>query len=205
VGRQLQQPLFFIDVPESLGSATPVDTANELLAEALMASFRGMPRLTVINSYTALESFANAVFAQLKTAVLIGQNVPKEYAEQVVEDHRSKHRNDASFLFHSGIKLASGKSLREENQQLYDEVMKIQQLRHRVAHTGYKPALSEARNAHKMCCEAVQWFSGLAGFPVKRLRPELTSSTQTLVAGVGTSDNLVKTTTINSINLKESL
>lgn len=185
VGRGLHQPVFFMTPPSSVEAETPLDTANELLAEALMASYRGMPRLTVINSYTALESFANVCYSQLKSAQLVAKGVDKEYAAEVVESHRVKHRNDASFLYHSGIKSASNRSFREERQSAYDEVMKLQQLRHRVAHTGCKPTLDEARDAHKLCCEVVQWFSEVAGFPVKPLRPAPEDSGQGFVAGLG--------------------
>jgi hypothetical protein len=47
-------------------------------------------------------------------------------------------------------------------------------MRHRVAHTGYKPTLDEAREAHKVCCEAVRWFAGVGGMPVKPMLPEAT-------------------------------
>ena len=50
VGRQLQNPAFVMDVPESVEGATPLDAANELLAESLMSLYRGMPRLTVLNA-----------------------------------------------------------------------------------------------------------------------------------------------------------
>jgi hypothetical protein len=185
IGRQLQQPTFFMQVPDSIESTTALDVINELLAEALMASYRGMPRLTVINSYTALESYANLLFSQLQVANLVANNVPREYAEQTVQDHRLRHRNDASFLFHSGIKTASGHSLLEEDNTRYDSVMKIQQLRHRVAHTGHKPSLSEAREAHLDCCEAVRWFSTIAGLAAKPLRPSPGDSVNGFVAGLG--------------------
>lgn len=186
LGRQLQQPIFFMNIPDAAESVSPLDVANELLAEALMASYRGMPRLTVINSYTALESFANSVFAQMQTARLISNGVDKEYAESVVEDHRSRHRNDASFLYHSGIKTASGKSLKEENEYLYDAVMRTREIRHKVAHTGHKPSLNEAREVHRFCCEAVQWLTAVAGLPVKPLRPAPEDSSNGFVANLGT-------------------
>src|SRR5262245_2338440 len=83
LGRQLQQPTFFMEPPAMLDAATPLDTTNELLAEALMALYRGMPRLTVVNSYTALESLANVVYSEGRVAQLLANNVPKEYAESV--------------------------------------------------------------------------------------------------------------------------
>jgi|GEM_PF-4677972 len=48
----------------------------------------------------------------------------------------------------------------------------FQKMRHRVAHTGYKPTLDEAREAHKVCCEAVRWFSGVGGMTVKPMLPD---------------------------------
>src|SRR5262249_47742687 len=39
MARKLQQPTFFIEPPTNLQSESPLDTANELLAEALMALY----------------------------------------------------------------------------------------------------------------------------------------------------------------------
>lgn len=138
-GRHLSNPLFAMDVPAQNESAEPMDTANELLAEALMSLFRGMPRLAVLNSYTAVESFANVVFATSKIERLVANNVPREIAEEVVEDERKRHRTEASFLYHRGMKSATDRSLHDERKDLYSELLKLQDLRHRVAHTGYKP------------------------------------------------------------------
>jgi hypothetical protein len=54
--------------------------------------------------------------------------------------------------------------------QLADDL--LQKMRHRVAHTGYKPTMDEAREAHKLCCEAVRWFAGVGGMPVKPMLPD---------------------------------
>ena len=44
------------------------DLANELLAEAQLSLFRRLPRLAVLNSFTAVETLANSVFKQVRTA-----------------------------------------------------------------------------------------------------------------------------------------
>ena len=56
----------------------------------------------------------------------------------------------------------------EEDKSKYDYLLKLQELRHKVAHTGYRPTVEEARDAQRICSEAVQWFAGVAGLPVKR-------------------------------------
>ncbi len=172
LGRQLQNPAFVIDVPESVEGSSPLDAANELLAESLMSLYRGMPRLTVLNAYTAVESLANTVFTATKVAMLLGHNVPREVAERFVEEERDRHKTEPHFLFNKGIKDASGRSLMEEDKEQYDALIRLQKLRHRVAHTGYKPTLDEAREAHKTCCEAVRWFAGVGGMPVKPMLPD---------------------------------
>lgn len=176
VGRHLQHPTFVMEVPDSIDDESPMDAANELLAEALMSLYRGMPRLTVLNSYTAVESLANVVFSTTKIAKLVSNNMPKDMAEETVEDERKRHRTEGQFLYHKGIKAASGRSLLEENKQQYDALLKLQELRHKVAHTGYKPTHEEAQTAHKVCCETAQWLAGVAGFPVKLLVPDAASS-----------------------------
>jgi hypothetical protein len=172
LGRQLQNPAFVMDVPGPIDASSPLDAANELLAESLMSLYRGMPRLTVLNAYTAVESLANAVFTATKVAMLLGHNVPKEVAERLVEEERDRHKTEPHFLFNKGIKDASGRSLMEEDKEQYDAVLRLQKMRHRVAHTGYKPTLDEAREAHKVCCEAVRWFAGVGGMPVKPMLPD---------------------------------
>jgi len=176
LGRHLQRPTFVIEVPASVESDSPMDAANELLAEALMSLFRGMPRLTVLNAYTAVESLANIVFSRTKVAKLVSNNMPKEMAEETVEDERKRHRTEGNFLYHRGIKSASDRSLLEENKHQYDALLRLQDLRHKVAHTGYKPTTDEAREAHKVCCEAAQWLAGVAGFSTKPLLPDASAS-----------------------------
>lgn len=176
LGRQLQRPMFVMDVPATIEGDSPLDTANELLAEALMSLVRGRPRLAVLNAYTAVESLANAVFTLTKVAKLLASNVPLEMARELVEDQREKHRTDPQFLYGRGIKDASGRSIMEENKQQYDALLQLQKMRHRVAHTGYKPTLDEAQEAHKLCCEAVQWFAAVSNLAVKPLLPDASAS-----------------------------
>src|SRR5262249_27719514 len=136
LGRQLQNPAFVMDVPDAVESSSVLDAANELLAESLMSFYRGMPRLTVLNAYTGVESLANVVFASTKVSMLRGHNVPKEVAERLVEEERERHRTEPHFLFNKGIKDAAGRSLMEEDKDQYDALLRLQKMRHRVAHTG---------------------------------------------------------------------
>jgi hypothetical protein len=176
LGRHLQRPTFVMEVPTTVESGSPMDAANELLAEALMSLFRGMPRLTVLNAYTAVESLANVVFSRTKVAMLVSNNMPQAMAEEIVEDERKRHRTEGNFLYHRGIKTASGRSLLEENKTQYDALLRLQELRHKVAHTGYKPTTDEAREAQKVCCETAQWLAGVAGFSTKPLLPDASAS-----------------------------
>jgi hypothetical protein len=184
MGRQLQHPAFFIDVPQQVDSTSPLDATNELLAESLMSIHRGMTRLAVLNAYTALESFGNVVFTRTKVALMVSKHVPEDYATEIVEDERKRHRTEGNFLFHRGIKAASGRSLMEEDKSKYDYLLKLQELRHKVAHTGYRPTVEEARDAQRICSEAVQWFAGVAGLPVKPLMPRKEESVPRVSAAV---------------------
>ena len=190
LGSNLQKATFFIEPPTNLETTSPLDTTNELLAEALMGLYRGMPRQTVVTSYTALESLANVVYSKTRVAALIANSVQPEYSKSLVADELKRHRTDVNFLFHGGIKSASGRSLMDENQQQYAAVTKTYELRNRIAHAGYKPSKEEAREAHQLCCEVVQWLAGVGGLPVKPLvsAPADTSQgfTATIIGGCHT-------------------
>jgi hypothetical protein len=175
IARRLQHPLFQLnldDVDErGMGDASAVETANELLAEAQMSLFRGLPRLTVLNAYGAVEALANAVFRKRKIEMLLSHNVPLEIAEPMVEEDRQRHRTEPSFLYHSGLKSACGRSLMEEDKDKYDKLLGLQKLRHEVAHKGIKLESEVARDGHRLACECTIWLSEVGGFRVKPLLP----------------------------------
>jgi hypothetical protein len=174
IGRRLQGPTFFMEPPQALETISPIDTANELLAEALMSLYRGVPRMTVLISYSAVELLANVVYGRARAAQLTADGVPLAYAEHIEELERK--REDAAFLFHAGIEKASGRSFLREQKQQYDALCEVKKLRNKVAHSGYKPTLDEARAAHKLCCEAVRWYADVGKLPVKPLLPDATAS-----------------------------
>ncbi len=175
LARRLQHPIFFLDPQESTeeqpASYQLIEATNELLAEAQMSLFRGLPRLTVLNSYGAVEVLANTVFKKVKTEMLEANNVPSHIAESVVEEERQRHKTEPSFLFHRGLKDCCDRSLCDEDKEKYDALVELQRTRHKVAHTGHKPSSDEARAGHKLACECVQWLAGVGGLPVKPLLP----------------------------------
>lgn len=200
-GRQLQQPMFTMEPPTQVDDTSAMATTNELLAEAMMSLLRGMPRLAVLNSYTAVESLANVVFLQTKVAMLVGNNVPPEIAHTLVEDERKRHRTDPAFLYHKGMKSACGRSLMEENQAQYDALLKLQEMRHKVAHTGYKPTADEARAAHKTCCEVATWLAEIAGFETKGMLP----TTENTYSGFSTAFKDAQVQNESEVQLLRSL
>ena len=171
-GRHLNRPLFYIDVPPQTEGSGPIDVANELLAEALVSTFRGSTRLAVLNAYAAAEQLANVVFTERRTADLLSHNVPSDYAAKLVDTERKPKRTDAQFLFHQGLKSACGRSLLDERKNLFTEIVRVQDVRHKVAHTGYRPSVDEAKEAHATCCDAVIWLADVGGYPAKPLVPE---------------------------------
>jgi hypothetical protein len=122
-----------MEPPTALQSQSPVDTANELLAEALMS------------------------------------------------------------LYHRGLKKASGRSLMEEKKQQYDALLSLQQIRHNVAHIGYKPTFDEAQKGHRLCCEVLQWLARVGGYPVKPLLSNPADSSSGIVASVAACSLTVPT------------
>lgn len=161
-----------MDPPSTIPDNPPFDIANELLAESLMAHFRGLYRLSVLNAYAAVESLANAMFLKFRTAELVADGLNANKAEEVAEKERQHIKLDFVHLFHKGIMELTTHSLCKEKKSTYDELQKVQTLRHRVAHSGFKPSKDEAKNAHKLCCEVVQWFASVAGVSVPPLYPE---------------------------------
>ena len=164
-------PLFWMDEPTA-GASTPMDVTNEMLAEALLSIHRGVPRLGVLNSYAAVEQLANALYLKLKTAQLTASGMAAADAEAEAERIRRPSRTDASFLFNSGLKDASGRSLLDDDKTKYDALHTIQKLRHQIAHTGHRPSTQEALDAHHLCCECVEWLAGVGGLPAKPLYPK---------------------------------
>ena len=171
MGSQLRHPAFTMQPPEESEQTSPIDVSNELLAEAQMSLFREATRLSLLNSYAAAELLANSVYTQTMVANLISKSVPKEFAEQWVEEKRKKNRTDAKFLFHQGLVEACGRSYENDKRDSYYKLLGIQELRHKVAHTGYRPTTAEAKDAHKIFVDAVQWLCAVAGMPVKPLFP----------------------------------
>jgi hypothetical protein len=171
IGRQLRLPFFEADL-KKVAYPPDLDLANELLAEAHVSLFRSIPRLAVLNSFTAVETLANSVFGRLRSAQLVKYGVPEKDAEEIADGERRANRTDERYLLNTGLQKMVGRSLAIENKALYDEILKLEkQIRHTVAHKGIRPTMDEARNCHRVCCEVVRWLSEVAGYPNKPLVP----------------------------------
>jgi hypothetical protein len=176
IARQLRSPIFLADL-QQVKFPPEVDLANELLAEAQLSIFRRLPRLAVMNSFTALETMANFVFKSARTNQLTGFGVPSEQAEKIAEDERHSHRTDEKFLLHAGLQNAAARSLATENKALYDEMLSLEKdVRHKVTHRGVQPDVTEAKRSFKCACEVVRWLCGVAGLPQKPMNPPLDKS-----------------------------
>ncbi len=172
LARQLHQPLCHLPFQPDNGQPTPADLANELLAEAQLSLFRGMTRSAVINSFVAVESLANIVFKAKKLESLVTAGISAFDAEQAAESERYNHRIEISFLVHRGLKDCCGRSYFVETQKKYEELLKLQDARHKVAHAGHLPTKADAEAAHLLGCETVQWLCGVVGYPVRPLLPD---------------------------------
>ena len=172
LARQLRTPLFVTKLDISGAVPADLDLANELLAEAQFAIFRRMPRLAVINSFTALETLANSVFKRERRQQLIGWGVPEHEAEAIAENERRANRTREKFLLGAGISHACSRSLLLENKTLYDEILRLEEkVRHGVVHKGTQPAIIEAKAAFRACCKGVRWLCDVAGYPKKEMVP----------------------------------
>ena len=172
LARQLHKPLCHLPFQPDNSQPTSADLANELLAEAQLSLFRGMNRSAVINSFVAVESLANIVFKKKKLESLVTAGQSELDAEQAAESERKKHRTEISFLVHRGLNECCGRSYFFEMQTKYDELLKLQDARHKVAHAGHLPTKADAEAAHLLGCETVQWLCGVVGIPVRPLLPD---------------------------------
>ncbi len=171
VARQLKVPLFTVDPEETTQLDPAVDLANGLLAEAQMALFRRLLRLTVLNSCAAVEGLANHVYKQKRLAQLAGDGMNQSEAEELAETDRRQHRTDEKFLLHKGMKDACEHSLFEEKKDLYDEFLRWEEIRHQTAHAGLTPTKEDAESCFKICCDVVSWLCHLAGYSAKPIQP----------------------------------
>ncbi len=170
--RQLRAPLFVTNLAP-LVVPPELDLANELLAEAQLAIFRRLPRLAVLNSFTAIETLANAVYRLKRNQQLSGWGVPESDAESIAEHERKAHRTDEKFLLNSGMQGVAARSLFTEDQKTYESIIRLEEkCRHSVVHRGTKPSIDEAKEAFKVCCVGARWLSDVAGFPIKDLLPK---------------------------------
>jgi hypothetical protein len=168
--RQLRAPLFLADLQNVAQMPPELDLANELLAEAQLAIFRRVPRLAVLNSFTAIETLANSIYRSQRVSQLVGWGVPSDDAEAIAENERKGHRTDEKFLFGSGMKSATGRSLVEENKKLFDDLIGLEEkIRHQVSHRGLRPTIDEARAIVVACCEGVRWLCDVGGLPKKEM------------------------------------
>lgn len=178
LARQLQVPLFVFDFKSLPNEPDHVSLAHELLAEAQVALFRGLLRLAVINSFTALETLSNFVFKQQRLKQLKKWGVPEAEATVIAEDERKDHRSDERFLLGEGMKKATGRSLFQESKALYESLLKLEkEVRHEVVHRGIRPDKAKAKEAFRSCCEGVRWLCDVGGFHVKPLSPDFKAHT----------------------------
>jgi hypothetical protein len=126
----------------------------------------------VINSYQAVESLANVVYARKQIEKLVAQGSSQEDAEAETEKLRRKHRVGIKFLVHYGLFDACARSRSCEEKQLYDAVCELNKLRHAVAHAGRKPSATEAEAAHVLCCQVVRWHCEVGSLPVRPMMPD---------------------------------
>jgi hypothetical protein len=171
LARHLQKPMFFLDVPDSDVEGI-MSVTNELLAEAMMSLYRGMPRMTVLSAYGAIESLARNVLIKRTIEALDKKSTPPDVAKDYAERLVAGKKMDLSYLFHSELNKQCGRSLCNEHKDMFDRLQKLQQLRNAVAHEGHKPTKDEARDGHRLSCEVAQWLAEVGGYEVKPLLPQ---------------------------------
>lgn len=171
LARQLRVPLFTVDFPEDEFVPAQLSLANELLAESQMSIFRRLPRLTVLNACAAVEILANWVYKQKRYAQLVDEGHDEIEAEAMADDDRKRSRTDETFLLHSGLRKACGRSLCKEHKALYDAFLRHESERHQTAHRGQRPAMEAAKSCFHHCCEVVRWLCTVAALPTKPMLP----------------------------------
>jgi hypothetical protein len=170
VARNLQVPLFVMEkLDEEVDGV--VEGTNELLAEAMVSLMRGTTRLTVLNSYGAVENLAQTILVKARAANLRVEGVPDAVAIRLAEDALARKKLDANELYHSVMRAETGRSLHDEKKPEYDALLGLQKIRHDVAHRGYRPTADQARGGHRTACEVARWLCEVGGYPVKAMTP----------------------------------
>lgn len=172
LARQLHQPLCTLQLDNPVTLPAPLELSHELLAEAQVALFRGLLRTTVLNSYQAVESFANHIFKKKQIAAFEAAGKSAVDAETEAEGIRKDNRTKIKFLTHVGLEPVSGRSLFREEKQLYDDLCKLNDLRNQVAHAGRNPTQVEAEEGYTLCCNVLRWLCQISDYPDRPLLPD---------------------------------
>jgi len=170
LARNLQAPLFVMEEHDQELDQL-IESTNELLAEALVSLMRGTTRLTILNSYGAVENLAQIILVKARASNLRSEGVPDAVADRIAEDALARKKLDAPELFHRSMKLETRRSLCDENKTEYDALLELQKIRNDVAHRGYRPTPDQARKGHRTACEVVRWLCEVGGYPVKAMMP----------------------------------
>jgi hypothetical protein len=192
--RQGVKPLFHAP-PKALESQNPLHAlADELLAEASNAYYRNMRRLSISNAYLAVEILSNHVFKIKQKEAFVSQGVSDSQADTDVEELSRKNNTDLGFLLHRGLKTACSRSLFDEDNATYNQVIQCKKLRNQVQHLGYLPSPSECDTNFSAACETVRWLNGIIGELPKPMYPDYVDpeSLSYEIDGFGSTLSLVK-------------
>jgi hypothetical protein len=173
VARQLQAPQFTHVEEDASATAPELGLADELLAEAKVSIFRGLLRLAVLNSFSAVEIVSNSTYKKMYTDRLKSIGLPDNEAISIAENFQKQYRNDEGFLIGRGLKTACNMSLVDDNKKLYDEFLNLEKtVRHQVSHAGKRPAATEASRCHEVCCEVVRYLWQARGITPRPMLPQ---------------------------------
>jgi len=153
---------------EAVSRSEPAPLAETFLADA---------------EYLAWEHFPHdPVRAVLMAAIAAEVKVKRDLVDRadpvqrpVIEDILNRRPGIAATpvdgLFDKLIKLAQGRSLREDDAELFKKVRELFRLRNDIAHSGQAPDLATAQDAVRAARRAITWVDGGPGGEPNTITP----------------------------------
>ena len=139
--------------------------ADVLLADARHTLIGPQPESTITASRRDVRRcvLLAAIASEMKIRETLREKTPPQRKELVAVILKNWREIDIAIaqLPHKAMKAALGRSLHEEQPDLFDKVQKLFVTRNKVAHRGEAPTLAEAQEAVQTASRLSAWLDGL--------------------------------------------
>jgi hypothetical protein len=145
------------DLIRQIETGQPVPFAESLLADAEYLAWAGD-----WESSDPLRAILMAAIAcEVKAKFVLREGIPPEQAallDYVLDNPREVTVTAADGLFNKVMMAAQGRSLRDDDRELFKRISRLFEVRNRVAHRGEWPATDEARELVRSARRAFEWL-----------------------------------------------